>query len=190
MAVSSGGFEYSPMSNAPSSAGSSGGGGGIFATMSIMSSINQIVGSIYQGRIASAQAKYNAAIQEGRDKWLQLQQEVSDRQYQRFLGRTISKSFVNIAGAGLAASGSPIAVMVDTATQINIDKSIAHFNIEQDKIATRNSAEMYRTEGKNAVRASYANAFSALLQGGEKYAAYKGGYLDLSQGAKSAGRQS
>lgn len=165
-----------------------GGGGGAFGLSIITSGIVTAIQEIEQGRIAQAQADYNAALMEGKAKWIDFQKGIAARQYNRLRGKAIGKTVAATAGAGLRLSGSPLAVMIDTATQINIDKAITLANMEQEKTYTKSAAEMYRVEGRNAVRQATTNAFSSLLQSGSKYALYKSGALDLSGGANRAGR--
>jgi hypothetical protein len=167
----------------------SAGGGGMFGAAQIANAIVGVVQNIEQGKISKAQANYNAAMLEGKAKWIDLQKETEAAQYDRFRGRFIGKSVAAVAGAGLMMSGSPMAVLLDSVTQINIDKAVGQANLEQQKRFTLASADMERVNGKNAMRQAYTNAFSTALNSGSNYALYKSGALDLSQGAKTAGRQ-
>jgi hypothetical protein len=93
-----------------------------------------------------------------------------------------------MAGAGVMPSGSPMSVLLDSLTQINIDRAIGMANLEQSKTYKLNEAAMSRVEGKGAQRAGTVNAFSSLLNGASDYAMYTKG-INTSQGANRAGKQ-
>jgi hypothetical protein len=77
--------------------------------------------------------------------------------------------------AGIEMSGSPLAFLLDTQTQLEMDKFTGQYNLETQRqfslaearnyqIASRN----YRRAGKQALTAGYINAFSTLLQTGSQ----------------------
>jgi len=180
---------------APSKGAPSGGGGGgssgaaVGAASAISSAIIGVTNAIMSGKIQKAQADYNAVIMDGKAKWIQFQKENDARQYNRYRNRFISKSVASVAGAGLMLSGSPLAALVDSVTQINIDQSVSQANIQMEKEAAISASKMYTVEGKMAKGNATINAFSALLDAGNDYGLRKVKF-DTEQGAKSAGRQS
>jgi hypothetical protein len=94
-----------------------------------------------------------------------------------------------MAVSGVKLSGSPMAVLLDQQKQINIDKAIGQFNLEQQKRYTLAEADSLRRQGKAALRAGYTNAFTSILQGAASYAMYSGTpktTFDTSAGAKQA----
>lgn len=143
-------------------------GGAIFAL-----SATQAVSQISQGYAQKSEANFNATLLEGKANMIDLQSDIESSKYDRMKGQYLSKSVVNTAGNGLAVSGSPLAVMLNAQTQINIDQAISKFNFEQEKNYTNAQADAQRRAGSAAVKSGYSNAFSTLLQGGASYAMYK-----------------
>ena len=138
----------------------------------IANAIVGVVQSIQTGKVAMAQARYNAALLEGKAKWIDFQKEITGRQYDRARNRFISKSINTIAGQGLQASGSPMAVLLDSVTQINIDKAISLSNLEQEKQYTKMEAERQLVEGRMSKSNATTNAFSHVLKGVSDYGLY------------------
>lgn len=154
--------------------GTTGGGGSAFGAAMIANAITGVVQSIESGRVAMAQARYNAAILEGKAKWMDFQKDIVGQQYDRARGKMIGKSIVATAGANLRFSGSPQAVTQDSVTQLNIDRAIQMANIDMEKQYTLNAAEMELVKGRNEVRAQRVNAYSSVLNSAESYGMYKG----------------
>lgn len=134
----------------------------------------QAVSSIGKGYAQQAEAGYNASLLEGKAGLIDVQKGIEKRQYERLKRRTLSKSMANLAASGLRPTGSPMAVMMDTLTQINLDQAIGQFNFEQQKRYTQAEADTFKRKGKMAVRAGYGNALSSLMQGAATYAEYQG----------------
>ena len=176
-----------PSSQSMSSMGGSSTGSGWMATAIVMSALMDVINSVQAGRVAKAQGDYNAAIAEGQAKWIDWEKSLENEKYTKFRNKFISSAIVASAGAGIALSGSPMASLLDSVTEINIDNAITQANLEQQKQYKVSEARMARTEGKNAQRAGVINAFSATLKGASNYALYKNGF-NLNQGANKAGK--
>lgn len=161
--------------------------GSLFGGAMIAQGIFDAAVAIEQGRIAKAQADYNASILEGQARWNEFQADIEARQFNRTIGKVLGQGVAATAGAGLKFSGSPMAVMIDTVTQIKKDKAISLANIERERMYNVNAAQMTRIEGKNATRQATVNAFSSMLGAGSKYALYRG-TINTSQGATKAGK--
>lgn len=157
--------------------------GGVMLAMSAVSAISQIG----QGYVSKAEANYNATVAQEQAKSIEVQKQIEAGQYKRQAGKLVSTSLANISKAGIRPTGSAMAVMVDAQTQIGIDQAIGQYNLEQQKQFKTAQASQYKRQGKYAVYGGYSNAFSSLLKGVSNYAMYSGG-LDLSQGAKRAGK--
>lgn len=157
-------------------------GGAIFA-LTALSAVSQIS----QGYAEKEEAKFNATLVDNKATLIEAQKGVEAGQYERLKASTLSTSMARIAKAGIKPTGSAAAVMLDTQTQINIDKAIGQFNLEQQKQYTMSEAEQIRRKGQQSVYSGYSRGFSTILSGASGYAQYKG--WDLSQGAKKAGRQ-
>jgi len=98
------------------------------------------------------------------------------RQRRRVEGTVIART----AKSGFKLSGSPLTVLLDDLSQLELDESIGQFNIEMEKfnvrgeqyqlrsgaIASGSSAASARSSGKLATKVGYTNAFSSLLSTG------------------------
>jgi hypothetical protein len=78
--------------------------------------------------------------------------------------------------------------LLDSVTQINIDKAISRAKIEPQKNYKIAQGQMQTAAGKAAKGAATVNAFSEILNGASNYAMYTKG-INLSQGATKAGKQ-
>jgi Tfp pilus assembly PilM family ATPase len=150
----------------------------------------QAVASIGQGYAAKAEAGYNAAVLESQAKLIDTKKEIEYGQYERLKGQAWNKSIANVAAAGIYPTGSAMAVMIDTQTQIIKDQATGQFNLEQNKQFTLSSASAERRKGKMAVETGYTNAFIAGLSGLAQYKLYNAKQtINTDQGAKKAGGQ-
>ncbi len=82
----------------------------------------------------------------------------------------MGKTTANIAKSGITMSGSPMVVMLDTYTQMEIDKRVTQANLDLEKYnvsvgksRTLSEADAYRRAGKAAVTQGYLNAFTSAL---------------------------
>jgi hypothetical protein len=179
---------------------SSGGGGGsgmMSAGMNILGTVLGIGTSIYaaslqnkvskanaqlvqaQGNYASSVQAYNASVEQARGLAIRT---IADFEIDRIgvaAERFRSGQQAGYAKAGVKTSGgSPLSVMVDTATQFKLDQAITDYNAKVGIAQSSNKAEQYGilgnleksnaqfkssqllTEGKYRVGQSYANAFN------------------------------
>lgn len=146
---------------------------GFGAAMLAMSAV-QGISQIGQGYSQKAEANFNATLLEGKKNLINEQESIEGGQYARLRSQYLSKSIANTAKAGIMPSGSALAVMLDTQTQINIDQAISKFNFEEEKNYTQAQANQQRRAGRQAVYSGYSNAFSTMLKGTSNYAFYKG----------------
>lgn len=164
--------------------------GGVILALSAVQAVSQIG----QGYAQKEEANLNAILLQGKANLIDVQKGIEKEQYTRFKAQMMGKSMAAIAKAGVMPSGSPMAVMLDAQTQINLDQAIGQFNLEQQKQYTLAEAESYKRAGRRAVSAGYTNAFSSLLSGVSSYAMYKGygttpkTTFDTTAGATKAGR--
>lgn len=140
----------------------------------IAASAVSAISSIQQGQAANSEAKINAALTEGKAGLIDVQKGIQYAQDTRGMGQAMGQTTANIAASGVQMKGSPMAVLLDQQTQMGIDRAIGQFNLEQQKRFTLAEADSIKRQGKQAVKTSYSNAFSSLLQGASKYGEYKG----------------
>lgn len=130
----------------------------------------QIASGISKSKEIERQAEYNARVYEQQAGMIESQKGLEAYQYNRAIARARGTGIARTAKSGLLFSGSPLAVMVDTETQMQLDKSIGQYNLEVQKRYALSGAAEYRRQGKigakTALWAGYTNAFTTLLQTG------------------------
>jgi len=140
---------------------------------------------IYKGMEQKKTANRNAAIADQQagliDEQAGLEAYRYDRAKQRYAGAATART----AKSGFAMSGSPMAVMLDSLTQIELDKSIGQFNLDMEKRYARSGADEYRRQGSSAFSQGLVNAFSSTLRGGYDYGMRSGMLLPKPQSTNS-----
>jgi hypothetical protein len=121
--------------------------------------------SIIQGQAANKEAKYNAGLLDQQAANIDVQKSLEGAQYDRAKGQLVGKSISRTAKAGFNLSGSPMAVMIDSLTQLEMDKSVGQYNLDIQKRNAQMTANQYRRNGKTALMSGYSNAFSSVLMG-------------------------
>jgi len=160
----------------------------------------QMGSSIAKGYQDKKEAQYNANLIEQTgplyDTQIALVEKEKDLmtyQANRKIGQVMGASRAITAGKGLELSGSPIAIMHDTYTQMEMDKRINQqnldlqkYNIGVEKQRAMSQAQAYRRAGSNAMFQGYTNAFTSALQTGVNYGIMSGSFNQA--GAKRAGK--
>ncbi len=136
--------------------------------LGVLSAGMQIASGITKSKEIETEAEYNAAIYEQKAGMVEAQKGLEAYQYDRARGKARGKAIAVTAKAGLLLSGSPMAVMIDTETQMLLDKAVGQYNLEVEKRYALSGAAEYRRTGKiaskTALWAGYTNAFTSLLQ--------------------------
>ena len=135
------------------------------AALGIMQAGQSIAGGIAQ----STEAKYNAKIKEQQAQMIGAAQNVEAMQYNRQIGRAASTSIQRTAKSGLAMSGSPMAKLLDTQTQMEMDKAIGQYNLEVQKRFALSEAEQYKKQSKLYMTQGITQGFTQLLTTGLDY---------------------
>src|SRR3990167_2932216 len=142
------------------------------------SSYSQAKAGKQQAGAISKQAEYNAQIYELQGSMIQEKKKIQDVQYARQIARMRSSVISRTAGKGFIFSGTPLAVMADTESQMLFDQAIADYNLDAERnfafsaaantrYAGANDAKLARTKGNT-------NAFSTVLNTGLNAAILKG----------------
>jgi hypothetical protein len=108
---------------------------------------------------------------------IEKQKQLKAQQDDRIIRFTMGKTVAMTAAKGLELSGSPMAVMADTMTQLEMDKAISQYNFEMQKYGALSQAEsterrgatlsgQYRRSGDTAVMAGISGGLSTLFQTG------------------------
>lgn len=151
-----------------------------FAGLAIM----QAGSSIAQGIAANNEAKYNASLYEQKVGAIGEAQKIEASKYDRLKRKMLATVSARTARSGIELTGSPLSVLIDNLTQIELDKQIGQYNLEIEKRYTQSAANLTRWQGKQAMQRGYTNAFTSLLQGATNYGMYKYG---MNQGGKTSG---
>lgn len=136
--------------------------------MGLMTVVGLAMGAatIYQGYAANEDAKDNAAIKRVQagmiDNQKQLQAAQDDRAIRFATGAIVSSA----AGRGLEMSGSPMAIMIDTQTQMEMDKAIGQYNLEVQKRFTMAEAGAIERSGQRAMTAGVVGGLTQMFASG------------------------
>lgn len=139
-------------------------GGGTF------SAATQAMGGQAQAKGIQRQAEYNAQIYEQQAEMIKEKKKISDYQFLRDSARVRGKITSQTAGKGLLMSGSPLAILADTESQMQFDKAIGDYNLDIEKNYALSGASYMRQSGAAQARlarfSGYTNAFSTILNTG------------------------
>jgi hypothetical protein len=124
---------------------------GAMGTVMVAMAGMQVATSIAGGIAQKRESDFNASIlhqQAGMiEEQKKLQAMQDDRTIRAMMGRTVAAT----AGKGIEMSGSPIAIMIDTRTQLEFDKAIGQYNLEMQKFGIMASAEAEQRRGRIAM---------------------------------------
>jgi len=134
---------------------------GMFTTLAI--GAMGAYSAIAQGNAANAEAKYNAKVLTQQADNIDIAKSLESYQADRAIRKTQGTLISSVAKNGLELSGSPLAVLVDTMTQMEMDKSIGQYNLEAQKSYLQMEAKQTLVKGKNAMTAGYVGGFTKAL---------------------------
>jgi len=136
------------------------------AALMLAPSIASAATSIFSGFSQSKEANYNAGLYTQQAGIIDTQKAIEAMQYERAKRQIAGTTIARTAKGGLMMSGSPMAVMVDNLTQLEMDKQVGQYNFEVQKRYALSGAEAYKRRASIYERQGYINAFSTLLKGG------------------------
>ena len=146
-------------------------GAGIGGILSALGTVVGAVGSIASGVSANNVAKYNAEVAENN--------ATAERQRAAYEADLTRDNVRRVVGAQRAAgassglditSGTPVAVLGDTAKAGELDVLARLYSGEAAATASMNDAARFRAEGKAQKQAGFINAGTTLLSGFGKMA--------------------
>jgi len=143
--------------------------------------------SLVSGYAQSKEAKYNASLYEQRAENIENQKGLTAYQANRQIEQVAGTTTARVAKSGITMSGSPMAILLDTYTQMEMDKRIQLSNLENQKQQSLSKAQAYRRQSKNAVFAGYTGAFTQALQTGVNYGLYSGAFTPKTYTANISG---
>jgi len=131
---------------------------GMMTSAILAMGVAQGASQMMSGHYAEVEARANAGIMDMNAKRLDVQAAIIDQQKgmqaardDRLIRFTMGKSVATTAAKGLELSGSPLAVMIDTQTQLEMDKAIGQYNYDLEKRRVMTNADLTRV-GARAMR--------------------------------------
>lgn len=146
----------------------------VTAALALAPTIASSATSLMSGFSQSNEAKYNAGLYQQQAGVIDTQKAIEAGQYERAKRQLAGTTIARTAKSGLMFSGSPAAVMVDSLTQLEMDKQVGQYNLEVQKRYALAGAETYNRRASTLKTQGYMNAFSTLLKGGFDYSMRSG----------------
>jgi hypothetical protein len=129
------------------------------------------------------QSVYNAGIFRQQASMVEDQKNLKAQQDARKIRFMAGKHVAMTAAKGLEYSGSPIAVLVDTLTQLEMDKAINTYNYEVEQYGLESKARETELRGYTLAESYREGGKTALLKG------YMGGLSTMAATAVYAGKR-
>lgn len=134
------------------------------------SATTQVMAGQAQAKNIARQAEFNAQVYDQQGEMIKEQKKIQDVQYLRQSASARGKIVSQTAGKGLLLSGSPLAILVDTESQMQFDKAIADYNLDINRNYATSAGTYSRQSGAAGARlaafSGYSNAFSTILNTG------------------------
>ena len=174
---------------------------GVIAGLGVAQAGASIIGGIQQNREAKRNASaiesesaYNAGVYRQQAGMVEQQKQLKMQQDARNIRFAAGKTTAMAAAKGLQMSGSPMAILVDTLTQMEMDKAISAYNYDVEKVSLESKAvsterrgstlsSQYLRKGKDAMFGGIVSGLTTLVGTG-MYASKR---FDTSGGAKFGG---
>ena len=132
-----------------------------------MAAFSQVQSGNAQAASFKRQGEYNAQVYEQQAEMIAQKQKLEAHQWNRKISQIQAATVARTAGKGFGMSGSPLAVMVDNETQLQLDKATGQYNLEIQKRYATSEAFNQRYTGSEQARLAkmtgYSNAFSTAL---------------------------
>jgi len=123
----------------------------------------KMFGQIQQAKAQQKVFEYNAAVNRQRAEMIQQAGQLEVDKLRREKRRFTEKQVAAYAKAGVRLTGSPLQVIADTATELEMDILIEDFNTRIGVINAQNSARLDELRGAQAMQSGYWSAGSTLL---------------------------
>ena len=134
------------------------------------SAASSITGASQQAKAMKRQGEFNAQVYEQQAEVIKEQKKIQDYQFNRQAARARGSIVSRTAGKGLLMSGSPLAILADTESELLFDKAIADYNLDINRNYAASGANYYRQnaaiQSRLAKYTGYSNAFSTILNTG------------------------
>ena len=144
----------------------------VMVGMGVVSAGAQIMGGFAAGneadanaRAVTSEANYNAAIYEQQAGMIEQQKNNKIAQDKRQIRFVQAQTVAMTAHKGIEMSGSPLAILIDTTTQMNMDMAINAYNYDMEKYGALSAAESTRRQGYTKAEAYRRSGDTARMGG-------------------------
>ena len=172
------------------------------------SAVSQITGGMQAKQEAEtnaaairAESAYNAGVYEQQAGMIEQQKNLKLTQDQRLMRFAQGKHVAVTSAKGLQLSGSALAILNDSMTQMQMDTAITQYNYDVEKYAVKSQgesvrrkgatmSEQYMSSGRTAMTAGIVGGLTSLMQVGFYSAArnYTPNKINTSGGAMTGGK--
>ena len=119
--------------------------------------------SISGGYAANEDAQFNASIKHQQAGMIAQQQDILAIQDARALRFASGNIRSTAAAKGIEMSGSPMAILIDTQAQMDMDAAIGQYNLEVKKQYTMAEAGSLQRAGKRAIKSGYTSGITTMF---------------------------
>ena len=112
-----------------------------------------------------SESNYNAGIYEQQAGMIEQQKNLKIAQDKRQIRFVQGETVAMTAHKGIELSGSPLAILVDSSTQMNMDMAINAYNYDMDKYAALSQADSIRRKGATTAGAYRRSGDTARMGG-------------------------
>lgn len=112
-----------------------------------------------------SESAYNAGVYRQQSGMVEQQKQLKIQQDNRAIRFAAGKTTAMAAAKGIEMSGSPMAILIDTMTQMEMDKAISSYNYDVEKIALESQAQATRYKGASLADAYRRGGRDAMIGG-------------------------
>ena len=131
--------------------------------LSLLSMGMQMYGQVQQGKQQQQMFEYNAAVNRQQADMIKQSGALKVEQMRRSKSRMASSQVAAYAKAGVRMTGSPLQVVADTATELEMDIMIEDYNTRIGVINAQNQSDLNIMRGSQAMSSAYIGAGTTLL---------------------------
>jgi len=123
------------------------------------------IGQLQQGASEEATAKYNSRVAQLQATQVRRASEFEIQKLKREKSQHLARQRVVTAKSGLELSGSPLEVLIDSATQFELDIAREKYNTMSQISSLQFESDYQKRMGKAKLQSSYLAAGGTLLTG-------------------------
>jgi hypothetical protein len=136
----------------------------------------QVYGKYQEGKIAQQTAEYNASLYEAEARNVEVKKGITKEQFARKKKQFHGATVVAVSGQNRDLSGSALHVLNDNMTQLEMDETMAIYDLDIKKDTALASASKSIRAGSAARSSANVDAATSLLTGGNEWYQKYGGF--------------